>query len=149
VSARCTSSTITDSSEQFWQQVEGWHESEAPTLVIRMQAFPDFTVVRLDGELDIASGETATRQLFELMDQGVIHLVVDLSRLTFCDASGLGSLIKVRNRLADREGWLRLAAASPQMVRIIRLSGLSRTLPCFPSVTDALSAPEPTALTAY
>lgn len=112
-----------------------------------MQAFPDLTVVALDGELDIASGDTVTRQLFELMDQGVIHLVADLTRLTFCDASGLGSLIKVRNRLADRDGWLRLAAPSPQMTRIIRLSGLSRTLPCFPSVEDALAAPAPPALT--
>jgi anti-sigma B factor antagonist len=148
VIARCPSSTITDSSERFWQQVEGWQESEAPTLVIRMQAYPDFTVVRLDGELDIASGEAFTRQLFELTDRGVTHLVADLTGLTFCDASGLGSLVRVRNRLVDRDGWLRLAGASPQMSRIIRLSGLSRTLPCFPAVTDALAAPEPTALTA-
>lgn len=134
---------MTDSSERFWQQVEGWQESEAPALVIRMQAYPHFTVVRLDGELDIASGDAFARQLFDLMDRGVVHLVADLSRLTFCDASGLGSLVKIRNRLANRDGWLRLAGPSPQMSRIIRLSGLARTLPCFPAVTDALAAPEP------
>ena len=54
------------------------------------------------------------------------RLVLDLSRLTFMDSSGIG-LIMGRYRLMTTEGGhLTLHNASPRVERMIHLAGLSR-----------------------
>ena len=120
---------------------DGLVEADAPALAIRMRAQAGHMVVELDGELDIASGAVVARQVARLMDEGGTCVVADLTRLTFCDAAGLGSLVKARNRLTREGGWLRLAAPTPQLRRILQIAGLTRTLPSYDTVCDALAAP--------
>ena len=141
MSARFPSGVIPDASAQPCPQLDEWTEDEAPALVLRMETHEDHVVVELDGELDILSGDAFTHQLSRLMDQGAIHFVADLTRLTFCDAAGLSSLLRVRNRLARYGGWLRLASPTPQMSRIISIANLTRTLPAYAAVLDALAGP--------
>jgi anti-anti-sigma factor len=141
VSARFPDSATPDASAQPCPQPDDRLEDEVPALVLRMEKHEDHVVVELDGELDIVSGDAFTHQLSRLMDQGAIHFVADLTRLTFCDAAGLSSLLKVRNRLARYGGWLRLASPTPQMSRIISIANLTRTLPSYAAVLDALAGP--------
>ena len=81
----------------------------------------------LIGELD----HHAAADLRQKIDAAVLacrprRLVVDLSRLTFMDSSGIG-LIMGRYRLMQSvDGDLRLQGASPRMERMIRLAGLDK-----------------------
>ena len=53
-----------------------------------------YQIVSVTGELDIATAEQAYSYISEVID-GLAPVTVDLSGLTFCDASGLGALARV------------------------------------------------------
>ena len=53
-----------------------------------------YQIVSVAGELDIATAEQAYSYLSEVIDGRAAPVTVDLSGLTFCDASGLGVLAR-------------------------------------------------------
>jgi anti-sigma B factor antagonist len=98
----------------------------------------DHAVVTMAGELDVAATGTLGRRLSALVGDGFVRIVIDLADLVFCDASGLGMLIKTAGLVGRRGGWLRIAAAGPMIDRIIGITGLRRVLPAYGTVEDAL-----------
>ena len=99
------------------------------------------TIAELAGELDLAGASALREQLLGLLRPGSGRLVLDLSRVTFCDASGLAVLIGTGRRARRLGGFLRLAAVSPQVNRVLDLTGLGRHLPVFATVRAATAAP--------
>ena len=99
------------------------------------------TIAELAGELDLLSASVLREQLLGLLRPGSSRLVLDLSRVTFSDASGLAVLIGTGRRARRLGGFLRLAAVSPQVDRVLYITGLHRHLPVFPTVLDATAAP--------
>lgn len=78
-------------------------------------------IIAVVGELDIATAPVLVRELGPLADRGG-HLVLDLSRLRFCDCSGLNVLDLLRQRAAVCGGSVRLLAISPALRRLITLA---------------------------
>ncbi|GGQ35656.1 anti-sigma B factor antagonist [Actinomadura coerulea] len=111
--------------------------SAFPEAVLRRETLADHTVITISGDLDISSAP-ALREPLEtaLRDAGPL-VVIDLSGVTFCDAAGLTLLTGAR-RLTEPEGvTLVLAAPRPHMVRLLRVSGLSRVFAVRPTVDAA------------
>jgi anti-sigma B factor antagonist len=99
------------------------------------------TIAELTGELDIASAPAVREQLLSLLRPGASRLVIDLSRVSFCDASGLAVLVSTARRARLLGGFLRLAAVSPQADRVLHITGLQRNLAIFPTVQAAATEP--------
>jgi anti-anti-sigma factor len=99
------------------------------------------TIAGLAGELDLASATALREELLGLLRPGSSRLVLDLSRVSFADASGLAVLIGTGRRARLLGGFLRLAAVSRQVDRVLRLTGLHRHLPVFPTVRAATTTP--------
>jgi anti-sigma B factor antagonist len=98
----------------------------------------DQAIVTLAGEVDIACATALGLRLFSLVEQGFVRIVVDLSGVEFCDAHGFGLLARVSWRAAQRGGWLRVAGARPRVARVIGIVRLTRTLPAYRTVSEAL-----------
>lgn len=96
-----------------------------------------YTIAELSGELDIACVPTLREQLLGVLRPDAGHLVVDLSRVTFCDASGLAVLIGIGRRAALLGGVLRLVAPAPSVMAVVHTLGLHRKLDIFSSVLAA------------
>jgi anti-sigma B factor antagonist len=89
-------------------------------------------IVSVTGELDIATGEQAyayVTEVIDALDQPGGPVSMDMSGLTFCDASGLGVLARIARHARQAGGQLRLIAARPALLKIIRLTGLDRSFP--------------------
>ena len=56
-------------------------------------------------------------------------VTVDLSGLTFCDASGLGVLARSARYARQKGRQLALASARPSLLKIMRITGLDRAFP--------------------
>jgi anti-sigma B factor antagonist len=111
-----------------------------------------YQVVSVAGELDIATAEQAYSFITEVIDgpikgfkettgfTGTAPVTVDLSGVTFCDASGLGALARLARyaRAAGRQ--LRLTSARPSVMKIIRITGLDRVFPELHPPVHAFSA---------
>jgi anti-sigma B factor antagonist len=98
------------------------------------------TVVALAGELDLYTTPNLRELVGSLIDEGRLRVVLDLSALTFCDASGLGELVRCRRVLREHDGWLSLLHVRPQTVKMIRLTGLGSVLPVYSSLPESAAA---------
>ena len=71
-----------------------------------------YQIVSVTGELDIATAEQAYSYISEVIDGRPAPVTVDLSGLTFCDASGLGALARVA-RHARQAGRQLMSCVGP------------------------------------
>jgi anti-anti-sigma factor len=110
-----------------------------PALSVRLK--DGYAIVTISGEIDIARTPVLREQLLGLLRPGATRLVVDLSGVTFCDASGLAVLVGVARRVGLLDGILRLAAPTPLMSTVLRLTGLDSRFEIFATVPEAIGAP--------
>jgi anti-anti-sigma factor len=100
-----------------------------------------YTIVTISGEIDIARTPVLREQLLDLLRPGASRLVVDLSEVTFCDASGLAVLVGAARRAGLLGGVLRLAAPAPLISTVLRLTGLDSRFEIFAAVPEAIGIP--------
>jgi len=88
----------------------------------------DRTVLRVTGDLDL---ETAPHLLAEadpfLTATG--GLVVDLSRLSFIDSSGLSALIRLHRGMAGTGRLFEIISPVPTVAKAFEITGLDQVLP--------------------
>jgi anti-sigma B factor antagonist len=109
----------------------------SPGLSLAAHTVGGITIAELTGELDVASAPALRDQLLSLLWPGSSRLVLDLSKVSYCDASGLAVLVSTGRRARLLGGFLRLAAVSPQAGRVLSITGLNRHLAIFPTVRAA------------
>jgi anti-anti-sigma factor len=93
-------------------------------------------VVRLRGELDMVSVPEVKRAVGESLARGCDNVVMDLRELTYADSSSLSLLVWLDRELEARGGRLVLAAADPNISRVLALSGLIGLAPTIVTVPD-------------
>ncbi|MFF6785168.1 anti-sigma factor antagonist [Streptomyces sp. NPDC012510] len=96
------------------------------------------TVLDLRGEIDYQSVGALTRALPPEDPTTGDRVVVDLSRVTFMDSSGVSALIAAHQATQSAQGWLRLAGAGGAVLRTVRLVGLDAVVTCHPTLREAL-----------
>ncbi|MEV7371817.1 STAS domain-containing protein [Streptomyces sp. NPDC090301] len=85
------------------------------------------TVAALRGELDLVLVRHLRPELDALVRESGA-LTVDIRRLTFCDATGLGLLAHCAVRTRQRGSCWRLVCDQPWILRLIRLTELDDVL---------------------
>ncbi|MEV1002514.1 STAS domain-containing protein [Nonomuraea sp. NPDC050202] len=90
--------------------------------------------VSVAGELDIATTEQFRSHLLALLQEAGrsrgtdTELVIEVSRLSFIDAAGLGILVSVQNQAVNQRTRLHIKGVPPSMRRLLRITGLDRHL---------------------
>jgi len=85
--------------------------------------------VRFRGELDIATADQAYAYLRDVVDNQDGPVMMNLSELSFCDAAGLGVLARVAGHARRSGRSLKLTAARPSLLRIMRITGMAEAFP--------------------
>ena len=68
------------------------------------------------------------------------RVIIDLSRVSFLDAAGLGALIAGRDAVVEHDGALTLAAPSGAARRALDICGVDHVIDVHRSVDEALDA---------
>jgi anti-sigma B factor antagonist len=97
-------------------------------------------VVQLSGWIEIASAPQLRDTLISLVDDGHLHLVIDLSEVVFLDSTGLGVLIGLLHRLRSRDGSVVLAGAKERVYKVFHTTQLTKFLTFTDTVDDAIAA---------
>ncbi len=83
----------------------------------------------IDGEVDMQVAglwrDALERQLNATLAR---NLVFDFSKVRFIDSSGLGVVLGRYKRVASRGGHVRIIGASPQVYKILQLSGFGNLM---------------------
>ncbi len=99
--------------------------------------------VAVRGDLDVATADRTVRYVTDVIDSCDGPVIADLSEVAFCDACGLGALIRV-NTYAGRMGRkLELTSPSRAVTKIMRLTGVDEWLlqPALAGLTGGGPAP--------
>jgi anti-sigma B factor antagonist len=84
--------------------------------------------ITFTGELDLASAEYAFGYVKGVIDRHQALVALDLSSLAFCDARGLGTLVRMSNYAGQAGRALWLVSPQPQLAKLMRITGLDSEL---------------------
>lgn len=114
---------------------------ENPELPPRVYEVGNATVVELYGDMDLVGFQRTLPHLDPVTAGPARVVVVDLTRATFLDCSGLSLLMRAHRRLTSRGAALRVVCADPMTLRVMGITGLKATLSPVASVREALAQP--------
>lgn len=97
-----------------------------------------YQVVTPVGELDVYTVPLFRKVVLKLEGDRRHDLILDLTRLTFIDSSGLGSLIEVYQKVQSAQGEVAYVIDNPRILKILRLVDLDRVFKVFPNLGQAL-----------
>jgi anti-anti-sigma factor len=112
-----------------------------PGLSVSARSEDGCVIAALSGELDLTRAPALREQLLTLLRPGTGQLVIDLSGVSFADASGLAVLVGTGRRAGLLGGFVRLAAPTAAVARVLHVTGLHWQLDVFPTVHAAVTAP--------
>ena len=98
------------------------------------------TVVSVTGEVDVYTAPKLREQLVSLVDAGRYDIVVDMEAVEFLDSTGLGVLVGGLKRVRTHDGTLRLVCTQERILKIFRITGLTKVFPIHDSVAEAVQA---------
>lgn len=81
-------------------------------------------VVAIRGELDLATADRTVRYVSKVIDRHDGLVSADLSGLAFCDACGLGALIRIASYAESAGRRIEFIRPSRALTRLMRLTGL-------------------------
>jgi len=96
---------------------------------------PGVAVLKVDGEVDVATAAPLTSALDDLAERRPRVAVVDLTKVDFLGSAGLAALA-----LASEHGDVRVVAPTRQTARPLSITGLDRRMPIYTSRDEALSS---------
>jgi anti-sigma B factor antagonist len=96
-------------------------------LAIIEDASPGRTIVKLSGELDIASAPELSERLLAILSRRTpSHLILDLSKLQFIDSSGIAVFVNTERRASLLGCTLALVAPQAPVSRVLQVCGLDQ-----------------------
>lgn len=102
---------------------------QAPLLELSYRILPSGeTVAEIGGELDGATADLAVGYIGKIIDRHRTPMIADLTALRFCDAQGIGALLRMATHARQFDCPFRLASPSPMLVRLLRIIDPDRTL---------------------
>ena len=102
---------------------------------IEIDAVP---LVRVSGEIDVATAPPLRDRLQSLTTSGRSSVVVDLLGVTFLDSTALGVLVGALKRCREAGGDLPLVIAEQRILKVFEITGLTGVFPIFDSVREAV-----------
>src|SRR5258708_34429630 len=94
-----------------------------PGLSVSSRSERACVIAALTGELDITCASALREQLLGLLRRGTGRLGIDLSRVSYADASGLAVLVGPRRRPRLLAGVLHLPRPPPATATGLRMTG--------------------------
>ena len=85
-------------------------------------------LIAIRGELDLASGPALESELERISPAQTRLVVVDLRELEFMDSTGLSIIVRAHQRLAEDACELCLVRGTPQVQRLLDLTGVADRL---------------------
>ena len=107
----------------------GHRKERSPIFDIDIAERDDAIVVLVRGEVDLATAPRLDAALTRAEESSASMIIVDLERVTFMDATGLGVL--VRHASIDSSARLRLTPGPRSVQRLFELSGMRSQLPFY------------------
>jgi anti-sigma B factor antagonist len=96
------------------------------------------SVISLRGEIDVYTAPLLRQKIIDLVEEGTLRLVIDMSEVDFLDSTGLGVLVTGLQRISGRGGTLGLVITQDKILKIFDITKLNKAFPIYASRDEAL-----------
>lgn len=114
-------------------------EIEKELMKYKIRQDSNFTIVELAGEVDLSCSPEARKQILDCLNKAQ-HLLVDLSRVTYIDSSGVASLVEGYQTAKKKALKFGLISVSAAAMNVLQLARLDKVFPIHADVADRLQA---------
>ena len=97
-------------------------------------------VVNVEGEIDIYTAPRLRELLIDLAGKNNYQLIVNMEKVEFLDSTGLGVLVGGLKRVRAHDGSLDLVCTQERILKIFRITGLTKVFGIYQSVDQAIAA---------
>jgi anti-sigma B factor antagonist len=97
-------------------------------------------VLPLEGEIDLHVSPEVAESLRTMTAKKPQRVVVDLTKVTYLDSSGLAVLIEGMQKVQEYGGKFAVAGAQESVKHIFEIARLDQVFLIFPTVDEALAA---------
>ena len=88
----------------------------------------DVTVLQVKGEVDAYTARDLDKALRDLLGQGDLRIVLDLSGMTFISSAGIRAILYAHREVLQVGGEVKLAGPTDQVRRVFEIVGFSDLL---------------------
>jgi anti-sigma B factor antagonist len=99
------------------------------------------TILDIEGKITIGKGDVALRDaVHETLAGGARKLLIDLSKVTMIDSSGVGELVSAFTTATNRGGKLKLLKLPPKVNDILQVTQLITVFEVFDEENEAVAS---------
>lgn len=88
-----------------------------------------YAVITLRGELDAATADQAYDYARQIIDRSSGSVILDLAGLSFCDARGLRTLVRLAADMRAAGRQISLSSPQPPILKVMRITGVDASFP--------------------
>ncbi|KOT96918.1 MULTISPECIES: STAS domain-containing protein [Streptomyces] len=114
-------------------------QAQSGRLLVEVREEGPSAVVTPAGELDHHTADLLREPLEDCLAKGFNRLVVDCSRLEFCDSTGLNVLLGARLKAEAAGGGVHLVAMQPVVARVFEITGAEAVFTLHDTLAAALA----------
>ena len=97
-------------------------------------------IIEVKGEVDLYSSPMMREYIFKaLKQQRPQTLIVDLSRVSYTDSSGIATLVEGLQLAQEYDSRFKLVGLSPTVLEVFQLVRLERVFDIYPTEEEALN----------
>lgn len=97
------------------------------------------TVCCIDGEIDINTSPDIKKAFDKLISKKTPKIIVNLSKVSYVDSSGLATLVEILKNMRVYGGRLRLTNLSPKIKSLFEITKLEKLFEIMSDEEEALS----------
>ena len=97
----------------------------------------DVLILSADGGLNADTAGDFVGQLETLIDEGVKKMIIDCTRLTHISSYGIGTLVRLHNRLKKHGGDVKIASPQSLVLQVLTLMRMGKVFEIYPDVDRA------------
>lgn len=106
---------------------------------VKIEPKSGLTVCHVDGEIDINSSPQIKKSFDKLISAKTPKIVINLSKVTYVDSSGLATLVEILKNMKSYGGRMRLACMSSKVKSLFEITKLEKLFEIMADEESAVS----------
>jgi anti-sigma B factor antagonist len=100
----------------------------------------DVTILDLEGQMTLSGDEESALldEVRRLLQQGCRRVILNLSRVSYVDSTGIGEIVGAYTRMIRGGGWLALCGVSSRTQELLDTTNVATVVRSYPSEAAAM-----------
>lgn len=95
-------------------------------------------VITIKGKLDSVTTPNVEKQIFDLINQGNVKVILNLGAVTYISSSGMRMLFSTQTKVVGLLGKIIMCSVSPEVFEALKIAGFEHVLEYAASESEAL-----------